>query len=274
MRALSLAALTVLELSPVEMVRCAAQAGYTHVGLRPVAATEHEPPWDLIGDTPLRREVVAALRDTGVKVLDIEILRLKPDTDVSAFDAVLETGAVFGASFVLVAGNDPDEARLTDRLAALAHRARAFGLRPCLEPMPWTDVRDFTQGLRIAQNTSGDGAGVLVDPLHFDRGGNHAEQLLSVPPDRLPYLQFCDAPAERPPTLDGLLYQARSARLPPGQGGLDLLGLVSAAPADVPLSLEVPMADVPGMPARTPFERAALVRAETLKWLARHGLAH
>jgi len=28
------------------------------------------------------------------------------------------------------------------------------------------------------------------------------------------------------------------------------------------------------MPARTPFERAALVRAETLKWLARHGLAH
>jgi len=62
--------------------------------------------------------------------------------------------------------------------------------------------------------------------------------------------------------------------LPPGQGGLDLLGLVSAAPADVPLSLEVPMADVPGMPARTPFERAALVRAETLKWLARHGLAH
>jgi len=274
MRTLSLAALTVLELSPVEMVRCAAQTGYTHVGLRPVAATEHEPQWPLTGDTPLRREVLAALRDTGVKVLDIEILRLKPDTDVAAFDVVLETGAALGASFVLVAGNDPDEGRLTERLALLAQRAHAFGLRPCLEPMPWTDVRDFTQGLRIAQNTGSDEAGVLVDPLHFDRGGNHAEQLLPVPPGRLPYLQFCDAPAERPRTLDGLLYQARSARLPPGQGGLDLLSLLSAAPAGVPLSLEVPMADVPGMPARTAFERAALVRAETVKWLVRHGLAH
>ena len=34
-RILSLAALTVLELSPPEMVEVAARAGYSHVGLRP-----------------------------------------------------------------------------------------------------------------------------------------------------------------------------------------------------------------------------------------------
>jgi sugar phosphate isomerase/epimerase len=271
-RALSLAALTVLELSPVEMVRCAAQAGYTHVGLRPVAATAHEPQWPLCGDTPLRREVIAALRDTGVQVLDIEILRLKPDTDVAAFDAVLDTGAAFGARFVLVAGNDPDEARLTERLAALARRASAFGLRPCLEPMPWTDVRDFTQALRVAEATGLDEVGVLVDPLHFDRGGNHAEQLLPVLPSRLPYLQLCDAPAERPATLEGLLHQARVARLPPGHGGLGLVGLLSTAPAGAPLSLEVPLAPLPGEAAMAAQDRAALIHRETVKWLTRHGL--
>lgn len=274
MRALSLAALTVLDLSPVEMVRCAAQAGYTHVGLRAVAATEHEPQWPLVGDTPLRREVLAALRDTGVQVLDMEILRLKPETKVIDFDPVLETAQALGASFMLVAGNDPDEARLMQRLAALAQRARAFGLRVCIEPMPWTEVRDFAQGLRVVQATGNEEVGVLVDPLHFDRGGNHAEQLLSVPPHRLPYLQFCDAPAGRPSTLDGLLHQARSARLLPGHGGLDLLGLLSAAPAGVPLSLEVPLAPSPGEAAMPAHDRAALIHRETLKWLTRHGLAH
>jgi len=272
MRTLSLAALTVLELSPVDMVRCAAQAGYTHVGLRPVAATEQEPQWALAGDTPLRREVLAALRDTGVRVLDVEILRLRPQTDVATFDPVLETGAAFGASFVLVAGNDPDEQRLTERLAALAERARGFGLRPCIEPMPWTDVRDFAQALRIVQATGDEEVGVLVDPLHFDRGGNHAEQLLAAPPHRLPYLQLCDAPAEHPGSLEGLLHQAREARLPPGDGKLDLVGLLSAAPAQAPLSLEVPMREVPGAPYATAQERASYIRGQTVAWLMRHGL--
>ena len=41
-RIFSLAALTVLELSPPDMVEAAARAGYSHVGLRLVPATEQE----------------------------------------------------------------------------------------------------------------------------------------------------------------------------------------------------------------------------------------
>jgi len=33
-RAISLAALTVLELTPPELVTCAAQAGFSHIGIR------------------------------------------------------------------------------------------------------------------------------------------------------------------------------------------------------------------------------------------------
>jgi len=40
---LALAPLTVLELSPPEMVACAATAGYSHVGLRLLPATGNEP---------------------------------------------------------------------------------------------------------------------------------------------------------------------------------------------------------------------------------------
>ena len=60
---LSLAALTVLELSPPDMVSCAKEAGYSHVGLRLIPATDREPTWPIIGDTPLVRELERRLAD-------------------------------------------------------------------------------------------------------------------------------------------------------------------------------------------------------------------
>ena len=74
--------MTVLELTPPQMVECAAEAGYDFVGLRLLPATDHEVRHEIVGDTPLKRETLARLKDTGVRVLDAEILRLKPDTDV------------------------------------------------------------------------------------------------------------------------------------------------------------------------------------------------
>ena len=265
-RTLSLAALTVIELSPVAQVRCAAQAGYSHVGLRLIPATANEPTWDAVGDTSMVRELHAALRDTGVTVLDVEILRLEPETVVADFSAVLDTAASLGARYLLVAGNDPDPIRLTDRFAALADLAAPLGLSPCIEAMPWTDVRDFMQAARIVEAAGRTNAGVLVDAIHFDRGGNRPDQIATVTPHRLPYAQLCDAPAERPQDLDTLLHQARAERLPPGEGGLDLVGLVRALPQDIVLSLEVPMRRLSA--TQPAAQRAQRLRETTLKWLA------
>ena len=56
-RPISLAALTVIELTPPEIVQCAALAGYGHVGLRLLPVTPREASYDILGDTPLRREL-------------------------------------------------------------------------------------------------------------------------------------------------------------------------------------------------------------------------
>jgi sugar phosphate isomerase/epimerase len=264
-RSVALAALTVLELSPPDMVTCAAEAGYSHIGLRLIPATPTEVSYATIGDTPIIRATLARLVETGIRCLDVEILRLKPETRVADFLPVLETAARLGARAALVAGNDPDEGRFAQHFGELCDLAAPFGIAVCLEPMPWTDVRTFAQGARILGRIARANAGLLIDSLHFDRGGSHASEIADVPAAWFRYVQLCDAPAERPTTTEGLLRQARAERLLPGDGGLDLRGILRALPPDLPLSLEIPMETL----AKTvgAVERARRALAATRKLL-------
>jgi sugar phosphate isomerase/epimerase len=264
-RPIALAALTVLELAPPEQVACAADAGYRYVGLRVLPATTDEPQRPMAGDTPLVRETARRLADTGVRVIDIEIFRLGPHTDVEAYRPALETGARLGAGEALVAGNDPAEARFADNFAAFCDLAAEYGIGANLEPMPWTDVRDFTHAARIVERAARANAGVLIDPIHFDRGGSRVDEIAGVTPAHLRYLQLCDAPAERPRDTATLLHQARAERLMPGDGALDLLGILRAVPRHIPVSVEVPMQRL----ARTvpAVERARRMLAKTQRLL-------
>lgn len=265
-RPISLAALTVLELTPPDMVSCAADAGFSHVGIRLLPATPTEPRYDLAGDTPLLREVERRLADTGVEVLDVEIFRMKPETRVADYEAAIATAARLGASELLVAGNDPDEARLTDSFAAFCELAGRYGLGAGLEFMPWTDAKDLTQAARIVERSGRDNAGVLIDPFHLSRSRSRIADIASIPPSRLRFMQFCDVPVEIPPSMGEILAEARAERLFPGEGGLDLLGLLRAVPRDLPLSIEVPTQALARTVGAT--ERARRALAATRRVLA------
>jgi sugar phosphate isomerase/epimerase len=240
-RPIGLAALTVLELTPPEMVSCAVDAGFDCVGLRLIPATLLEVQHPMVGDTPLVRETERRLNDTGMRVLDVEIFRLRSDTIVADYEAALVAAARFGAKEALVAGNDPDEARLTANFASFCDLAQQFGIGGNLEPMPWTDCKNFAQGMRIVTAAARENGGILIDPIHFDRGGSSSSEISGAPRARFRYMQLCDAPAERPADVEGLLHQARAERLMPGDGGLDLSGILLALPKDLPIGLEIPM---------------------------------
>jgi sugar phosphate isomerase/epimerase len=264
-RPLSLAALTVIELSPPEMVSCAADAGYSHVGLRLLPATAEEPVYPVIGDMPMVREVARRLASTGVHVHDIEILRLKPATRAADYREALETGARLGARAALVAGNDDDESRLVANFAELAALADTLDLSLALEPMPWTDVRDVASGLRVIERSGARNAGLVIDAIHVDRAGTTPAELAALPASRIAYVQLCDAPAERPTDTPTLLHQARAERTMPGDGGLDLIGMLRALPPRIVVSVEVPMRTL----SRTvdARERARRLREKTLRTL-------
>lgn len=266
-RPIGLAALSVLDVSPANQVTVAAEAGFSHVGLRLLPATPTEPVYKMVGDTPMVRETERRLKETGVKVLDIEILRLKPDTRAINFLPVLETGARFGASQVLMAGNDPDASRLADNFAQLCELAAPLGLAINMEPMPWTDVKNLKDAAQLMKTVNSSNAGVIIDPLHFDRGGNTIEDIKLLPEGSLRYMQLCDGTKERPTDIEGLLYQARGYRLAPGKGGIDLVSLLKALPADLPLSLEC--VNEQEQLSLAPIPRAKMLMAATKELLKR-----
>jgi len=237
----SLAHLTTLSLAPPEMIRVAGRCGYDSVGLRLLRVTPDSPGYPLMDDRVMLQHTRAAMDDTGIAVNDIEFVRIIPDFDVAKLEPFLAVGAELGAAWVVAAPYDPDLSRLTDRFGALCDLAAQYRLGVVLEFFPWTEVRGVAGAMAVVEGSGRDNGGVLVDTLHFDRCGDALSQLDAVPAARLPFVHVCDAPAERPATLEGLLHHARAERLPPGEGGLDIKGVVAHMPHGIPIALEVPM---------------------------------
>lgn len=234
-QALSLAALTVLEAGPFEMVRIARACGYSHVGLRPVAATPAEPYVPILDAPANRAELHRVLDGEGIGVLDCEIVRLTPEIDWDLMARAIEFTAEFGAARLLVADNDPDPVRSAASLARLAELGGNQGVTPCLEFMPWTCAADLASArARIAGIGN---AALLIDAFHLARSGGKPDEIAGDDP-AVSYLQLCDI-AGPIPAMDEILREARSDRLLPGQGDIDLAALLARLPGR-PISLEVP----------------------------------
>ncbi len=238
---LSLAFLTTFDVGPVDAVKIAARTGYDMVGLRILpAAASGEADYPLLRDAPLMREVRAALADTQIRVGDVEIIRLKAQNDWDLFAHFCDRCAELGARHVLVAGDDTDRARLTDSFARFAQLASPHGLTADLEFMPWTAVANLRDAVAVVEAAGQANGGVLIDALHYDRSDTSLTEIAAVPPSRVNYVQFCDGPVPYDPSVEGLIEIARGARLFPGLGGIDMIGLAKAIPQDVTISVEVP----------------------------------
>jgi sugar phosphate isomerase/epimerase len=244
---LSLAHLTVLSLPPPEMVRVAARTGYRAVGLRLLAVTKDSPFYPLMNDAVMMRETRAALADTGLRLSDIELVQITPEIDVAGLEPFIAAGAPLGARHILTAPYDSDHARLADRLGEIANLAKPYGLSALLEFFPWTTVPDLATVAKIVTAASRPNVGILVDTLHFDRSGSSLSQLESIPAEWLPMAHVCDAPLEKPTTVEGLLHTARAERLPPGEGGIDIAAILTRMPHHTQLALEVPMQRLTGL---------------------------
>ena len=205
-----------------------------------------EPEFPVHRDKQLFDAVKHALTEYDMKVLDIELARIRPDLDIEAYDAAFEAAAALGATDVLGSVWTRDRSFYTDQVGKVAEMAARYGLYYNVEFLPWAGVRNLQEAITLVDALSCDNLYIMVDTLHAGRAGVTAEEVKRTDPKYFRYVHLCDGPAgpDGDPVLDNIkddlmLYTAREARLYPGEGVMDIAGIVNALPK-VDVSIELP----------------------------------
>lgn len=258
MNPLSLASGVVPEFGPVATIEAAAAAGFDMVGL-------WVDPQEWTAATT--RAVRAALAATGLPLLDVEAIWLKPGDDMDSHRRVIDIGVELGARNVLCVSSEPDASCTADRLSRLCCHAETATMRVALEFGVFTEVKNLRAALAILDWVDHPLRALLIDPIHVDRSGSAIADMAAIDPALLPYAQFCDAPAQRPDPddFDAVIRDAIDLRDQCGEGALPLAELYQALPPGIPLSIEL-RSQALRTAFADPAARASAVAMATRKW--------
>ena len=246
--------------SPADMVRIAADAGYNSVGL-----------WVAPGDnwhSGTAGEVSAVLQATGLVALDVEVVWLQPGGKPDpVHHEIIAMGGEVGAKNCLIVSSEPDHEvtkRLYEDLCIHAERA---GMRACLEYMAITEIKTLDAALEVVNTVNHPAGAVLIDPFHHERVGHDPEKIRDIPEHWLSYAQLCDMP-ERGIITDPNDYfiDAIDGRLAPGEGAIPVEAMACALPPNLPISLEIRSRHYREQ-YPDPVERARVILARSTEFL-------
>jgi sugar phosphate isomerase/epimerase len=228
--------LSLLDVSPPELVRLAASSGFDFVGIRVLPVTQTEPCHDLRPGSALLGETLAALDETGLEVRDVEFLLLDGSDQRDVWRDMMRAGQALEASTLTVASALPESPALAETLQEMAADGREWGIRPTLEMISYQGVSTMASAVRLAEAS---GCGLLGDTLHLTRTRTSPSALAECA-EFISMLQICDGTAAAPADRHGLIAESRGERLVPGEGDFDIAQMIAALPDDVPVSVEVP----------------------------------
>ncbi len=246
-RKYSLAYLTIPGTPPVEQIRIAKECGYDYVSLRTIPMhLPNEPEFLLHKDPELFSAVKRALQEYDMKLMDIELARVRPDLDIYEYEPAFQKAAELGATDVLGSVWTRNVNYYTWQVGLIAEMAKQYGLNYNVEFLPWAGVRNLQEDITLVDAVGADNLFIMVDTLHAGRAGVTAAELARTDKKYFRFMHLCDGPggADGDPVLcdirdEKMLHVAREARLYPGAGVMDVASMVKAIP-DVPLSIELP----------------------------------
>ncbi len=206
---------------------------------------------DLIASPMSPREVADRCADLGLEIALFQPIRDVEGVPPAGFASVLhrlrtklEVMRELGAPVLLACSNAGahavDDLDLTaEQLHRVGELAAEYGVTVAFEALAWgRHVNRVGQSWDAVQRADHPAVTLAVDTFHMLARGDDGHALADVPGDRIGFLQVADAPL-----LDmNVLEWSRHFRCFPGQGRLDVTGVVAAtlmAGYRGPLSLEV-----------------------------------
>lgn len=246
-RKYSLAYLTLPGIDPVSQIRIAKEAGYDSVSLRTIPMhLPGEPEFLLHKDKDLFEATKKAMKEYDMPLMDIELARVRPDLDINEYEPAFEKAAELGGTDVLGSVWTRDKAYYVDQVGKIAEMAKKYGLKYNVEFLPWAGVRNLQEAITLVDTVAADNLYIMVDTLHAGRAGVTGAEIARTDKKYFNFIHLCDGPAgpDGDPVLDNIkddlmLYTAREARFYPGEGAMDIAGMVAALPG-LPLSIELP----------------------------------
>jgi sugar phosphate isomerase/epimerase len=197
-------------------------------------------PFSLRDDAQLRRDLLAAMDDRGVSISLGEGLLIAPGVDVRSYTADLDIMAELGIPRINTVSLEADRARTFDELAVLTGLAADRGLLTSVEPVPGLAIADLPTAMAAVEHVGRDEISLLIDTMHVARSGAGADDLRSLPAERIGHIQLCDVPL-RSTGQYNYAEEAMFHRMAPGEGELPLAEMLAALPSDRVVGLEVPM---------------------------------
>jgi sugar phosphate isomerase/epimerase len=228
---------------PVEFVTLAADLGCDSVGigLQPTGAynPDGHPGWSLQSDASLRRAMLTASRDKGVRIALVEGFAVLADNDMRDFAADLDVVAELDGERINVVSVGQDMARTIEGFAQLCVLAAERGIAVSAELGSLGPLRRVATTLDVVRGVGQPNFSLLIDTMHFFRLGNTLADFAALDPALIGYVQLADAPWT--PRFDTYIEEAMYERMVPGEGELPLAEFVRLIPDGVVVSVEIPL---------------------------------
>ncbi len=241
-RKYSIAHLTWLPWTPAEMIYNTNLLGYDYVSLRTISqGLPGEVNHDISNGSELFKLTEQALKDTGMRINDIELAKIDENTtEIKKYEPHLEAAAKLGVKNVITNIWTPDKAFYTEKFGELCDLAAKYGMSVNLEFVTWAEVKDLKSARELLAAVKRENALILLDTLHFYRSRVTPAELKDTPKELFKTVHICDAGREIPTDKESLVHTGRAERLYVGEGAIDIAGIVKNLNDDVVLCVEMP----------------------------------
>lgn len=153
-------------------------------------------------------------------------------------------------------GRPGDFSRWVVEFGRLAAQASDSGARLGIEFMPWTNISNVDEALRLVDEAGHDGGGIVIDVWHTERGGTDPARLATLPAERIVGVELNDADSGVVGSMfDDTVHRRRYC----GEGSFRLVDFVSAlsrAGWDGPWGIEILSDDHRSTSIRTAVQKA------------------